>query len=71
MSSTVRGSSARAVGLIWITHSSSGAASSSSCTGGFWENRPSQNVPPSVWTAGKTLGIAADARIMSGVIASW
>src|SRR3954463_8796112 len=50
MSSTVFGSSARAVGLIWMTHSSSGRESSRSCTGGFWENRPSQNAPPSTCT---------------------
>jgi hypothetical protein len=65
-----RGSPSRALGLIWITQSSSGRVSTSSRTGGFWENRPSQKVPSPTGTARNRVGMAAEARTMSAVMGS-
>ena len=70
ISTIVRGSPSRRLELIWITHSSSGRVSTSSRTGGFWENRPSQKVPSPTRTARNRLGMAAEARTLSAVIGS-
>jgi hypothetical protein len=66
----LRGSRSLAVGLIWMTHTSSGSTASRSRTGGFCENSPSQYVPPPVRTARNNDGIAADASTASAVIRS-